>query len=43
VAIYGRKMDFKSVLNSTTRVPQGAQNFLSTVRKDFREVSGKSH
>src|SRR5947209_17473701 len=37
-AIYGRKPDFKTILDGEVARPQGAQNFLSTVRKQFRDA-----
>ena len=40
VAMYGRKPDFKNILGGGVAAPQGAQNFLSTVRTKFNEVHG---
>ncbi len=42
VAIYGRKPDFKTILDGEVAKPEGAQNFLSTVRKQFRDAKGPS-
>jgi SH3 domain-containing YSC84-like protein 1 len=42
VAMYGRKPDFKTILNGGVQTPAGAQQFISTVRKEFREARGQS-
>ena len=41
VAIYGSKKDFKTILDGGVTSPAGAQNFLSTVRKQFREARNR--
>jgi lipid-binding SYLF domain-containing protein len=41
-AIYGRKPDFKTILSGGVPTPAGAQQFISTVRKQFRDARGQS-
>jgi len=42
VALYGNKPDFKALLSGAVPKPPAAQNFLSTVRKQFRDAKGPS-
>lgn len=42
IGVYGRNINFRTILSGSTPAPAGSENFLASVRKNFREAQVKA-